>query len=75
MSAELIDGKKIALDIESELIEKISKMDSKPSLSVIQVGEDPASTSYIRAKSKAAERVGINPVSYTHLTLPTICSV
>ena len=49
MSAELIDGKKIALDIESELIEKISKMDSKPSLSVIQVGEDPASTSYIRA--------------------------
>ena len=67
MSAELIDGKKIALDIESELIEKISKMDSKPSLSVIQVGEDPASTSYIRAKSKAAERVGIN---LTHHHLP-----
>ena len=55
MSAELIDGKKIASDIEAELIDKISKMASKPCLSVIQVGEDPASTSYIRAKSKAAE--------------------
>ena len=70
MSAELIDGKKIALDIESELIEKISKMDSKPSLSVIQVGEDPASTSYIRAKSKAAERVGIN-LTHHHLSEST----
>ena len=57
MSAKLIDGKKIAAEIESELKIKISKMDKPPRLSVVQVGEDPASTSYIRAKSNAAERV------------------
>ena len=73
MSAKLIDGKKIAAEIESELKIKISKMDKPPRLSVVQVGEDPASTSYIRAKSNAAERVGT--VSYTHLTLPTILLV
>ena len=67
MSAKLIDGKKIAAEIESELKIKISKMDKPPRLSVVQVGEDPASTSYIRAKSNAAERVGIN-LTHHHLS-------
>ena len=67
MSAKLIDGKKIAAEIESELEIKISKMDKPPRLSVVQVGKDPASTSYIRAKSNAAERVGIN-LTHHHLS-------
>ena len=67
MSAKLIDGKKIAAEIESELKIKISKMDKSPRLSVVQVGKDPASTSYIRAKSNAAERVGIN-LTHHHLS-------
>ena len=67
MSAKLIDGKKIAAEIESELKIKISKMDKPPRLSVVQVGKDPASTSYIRAKSNAAERVGIN-LTHHHLS-------
>ena len=29
----------------------------------------------IAAKAKAAHEAGLKPVSYTHLTLPTICSV
>ena len=57
MSAKLIDGKQIAAEIEAELKLKVSKMDKAPRLSVVLVGEDPASTSYIRAKSNAAERV------------------
>jgi len=68
MSAINIDGKKIAQDIESELRVKVSKMSKKPRLSVVQVGDDPASTSYIKAKSNAAERVGIQ---LTHHHLPT----
>ena len=67
MSAILIDGKRIAAEIESELKIKISKMDKPPRLSVVQVGKDPASTSYIRAKSNAAERVGIN-LTHHHLS-------
>ena len=34
-------------------------MDTPPKLSVIQVGDDPAATSYIKAKSNAPKRVGI----------------
>ena len=51
---------KIAEDIESELKAKVSQMNNAPKLSVVQVGDDPASTSYIRAKSNAANRVGID---------------
>ena len=67
MSAKLIDGKQIAAEIEAELKLKVSKMDKAPRLSVVQVGEDPASTSYIRAKSNAAERVGIY-LTHHHLS-------
>ena len=71
MTARLIDGKKIAKGIENELKVKVSKMSIPPKLSVVQVGEDPASTSYIRAKSNAAERIGID---LTHHHLPSSIS-
>jgi len=67
LSFNWIDGKKIASEIESELTDKVSGMATPPRLSVIQVGEDPASISYIRAKSAAAKRVGI---TLTHHHLP-----
>jgi len=67
MSAKLIDGKKIAAEIEEELRLKVSNMKIAPRLSVVQVGEDPASTSYIRAKSNAAKRVGIE-LTHHHLS-------
>jgi len=78
MSARLIDGKKIAEEIENELKAKVSKMDTAPKLSVIQVGDDPASTSYIKAKSNAAKRVGIE-LTHHHLSTDTtesdLCSL
>ena len=78
MSARLIDGKKIAEEIENELKAKVSKMDIRPKLSVIQVGDDPASTSYIKAKSNAAKRVGIE-LTHHHLSIDTpesdLCSL
>ncbi len=70
MSARLIDGKKIAKEIESELQKKISRMDAPPRLSVVQIGDDPASTSYIKAKSSAAKRVGIE-LAHHHLPANT----
>jgi len=78
MSARLIDGKKIAEEIENELKAKVSKIDTPPKLSVIQVGDDPASTSYIKAKSNAAKRVGIE-LTHHHLSTDTtesdLCSL
>ncbi|MEE3242715.1 MAG: bifunctional 5,10-methylenetetrahydrofolate dehydrogenase/5,10-methenyltetrahydrofolate cyclohydrolase [Candidatus Thermoplasmatota archaeon] len=70
MSARLIDGKKIAEEIESELKGKISQMTAPPRLSVVQIGDDPASTSYIKAKSSAAQRVGIE-LTHHHLSVDT----
>jgi len=70
MSARLIDGKKIAEEIESELKTKVSGMDAPPRLSVVQIGDDPASTSYIKAKSSAAKRIGIE-LAHHHLSVDT----
>jgi methylenetetrahydrofolate dehydrogenase (NADP+)/methenyltetrahydrofolate cyclohydrolase len=67
LTAKLIDGKKIAKEIENELQAKVSQMETPPKLSVVQVGEDPASTSYIRAKSNVAVRIGID-LTHHHLS-------
>ena len=67
MTAKLIDGKKIAKEIEDELQVRVAQMTIPPKLSVVQVGEDPASTSYIRAKSNAADRIGIS-LTHHHLS-------
>ena len=68
MSAQIIDGISLAREIESELIIRINKLAFKPILSVVQVGDDSASSSYIKAKSKAAERVGID-LQHHHLPI------
>ncbi len=56
----LIDGKKIASQIQEELKEKIDQIQGrKPALAVILVGDHPSSRSYIAAKRKACALVGI----------------
>lgn len=59
----IIDGKKVASDIRSELKEKILeyKADGKniPGLVAILVGEDPASKIYVSSKAKACEEIGM----------------
>lgn len=62
MSAQIIDGVKIAHKIKEELKEEIKILREKgnpPSLSAIQVGEDPGSKVYIRAQRKSCEKMGI----------------
>lgn len=59
----LIDGKKVAADIRSELKEKISQLKTEgknvPGLVAIIVGEDPASQIYVASKGKACEEIGM----------------
>jgi len=63
MAAEIISGKEIAAQIRSELAEEIVELKKQgvtPGLGVILVGEDPASRSYVTAKEKACEEIGIH---------------
>lgn len=57
---ELLDGKALANDILDKLSLKVNRLDAAPNLVVIQVGNDPASSVYVRNKERTAERVGIN---------------
>lgn len=57
---ELLDGKTLANDILDKLSLKVKQLDTAPNLVVIQVGNDLASSVYVRNKERTAERVGIN---------------
>lgn len=63
----IIDGKKISQDIKDELKDKVAKLKESgitKCLAVIQVGDNPASTVYVRNKKKGCEYVGIDSLSY-----------
>ena len=61
--AMIIDGKAVSAQIREEIKEDViaftKKHGAAPSLTVIIVGEDPASQVYVRNKHKACEQVGI----------------
>jgi methylenetetrahydrofolate dehydrogenase (NADP+)/methenyltetrahydrofolate cyclohydrolase len=62
VTAKIIDGTKIAEEIREELKVKVKELKKKeitPGLVMVRVGEDPASVSYVRGKSKASEELGI----------------
>jgi len=62
-TALIIDGKKTAETIKNEIKAQVAKLiddhDKAPHLAAIIVGEDPASQTYVAAKEKAAQSVGI----------------
>lgn len=65
--AMLIDGKAISQQIKDELKEKAAKLKEAGvniTLAVIQVGNDPASSVYVRNKKRGCEYIGIGSVSY-----------
>lgn len=55
----IIDGKQTAENITEQLKIEVSKMEKKPHLAVIQVGDNPASNIYVNLKHKKAEAIGI----------------
>ena len=65
--AKLIDGKRTSAEIKEELKQKVADLKKKGitgALAVIQVGNDPASSVYVRNKKKACEYIGIDSLSY-----------
>ena len=62
MTAELLNGREIAKEYRAGLAEEVERLKSKgitPNLTVVIVGNDGASLSYVRSKNKAAEKIGM----------------
>lgn len=76
MSAKILNGREAADALLAPLKAKIAKLD--PKLTIVQVGEDPASSSYIKQKFKSCEAVGLRH-EHRHLkdstTLPELMNV
>jgi len=61
---ELMDGRKTAKKVEDDLKIKIGLLKERgkrtPQLTVVLVGDHPASLSYVAGKDKACQRIGMN---------------
>ena len=71
MTATIISGKEVATAIRAELKAEVAELKEKhgiqPGLATVLVGEDPASVSYVTAKGRGCEEIGL--ASFQH-TLP-----
>lgn len=62
-SARAIDGKALALRVRNEVatrVQNLKRQGITPGLTVVLVGEDPASQVYVRNKALACEKAGMN---------------
>ena len=64
MAGTVLDGKSLALQIETELAQRVAKLKERaggrsPILATILVGDDPASATYVKMKGNACKRVGM----------------
>lgn len=66
LPAELIDGVAIARQIREEVacdVQRLAQRGIVPGLTVVLVGDDPASAVYVRSKGKATEEAGMRSVT------------
>jgi len=59
LTARIIDGKAIAESLRACTTQRIAGLNFRPGLTVVLVGDDPASSVYVRAKDRAANQAGI----------------
>lgn len=57
MPAEILNGTRLAQQIRSQIRKQLRTFTFKPGLAVVQVGDDPASTLYIKHKQRDCEKV------------------
>lgn len=62
MSAEILDGKKVASEIKGELASRVAKLSKRPGLGTVLVGDDPGSHAYVGGKHKDCAEVGIQSI-------------
>jgi methylenetetrahydrofolate dehydrogenase (NADP+)/methenyltetrahydrofolate cyclohydrolase len=71
--AQIIDGKRVAAQVRAEVataVKELSQRGIVPGLSVVRVGDDPASAIYVRGKRKDSEEVGFRSEEH-HLPAST----
>lgn len=71
MSAVILDGKKTAAAIKSELREKVATLANKPGLGTLLIGDDPGSVSYVAGKHRDCAEVGMQSI---RIDLPSSAS-
>ena len=68
MTASVIDGKAIAVEVRGKVAVAVAAMKAKhgvqPALAVVLVGEDPASQVYVRNKGVATEQSGMRSIEH-----------
>lgn len=62
MTARILDGNKCAAAIKTELQSRIAKLNTKPGLGTILVGDDPGSHSYVAGKHRDCAEIGIQSI-------------
>jgi methylenetetrahydrofolate dehydrogenase (NADP+)/methenyltetrahydrofolate cyclohydrolase len=63
MTAEIINGKDLAAELKAKMKEEVAQLKEQglvPHLTVVIVGDDPASKSYVNGKKKASKETGIS---------------
>ena len=75
MAAQIIDGKAIAAGIKAEVRREVDAMvqrgQRRPGLAVVMVGDNPASSVYVRNKRRSCEECGVLSFAFD---LPHSCS-
>jgi methylenetetrahydrofolate dehydrogenase (NADP+)/methenyltetrahydrofolate cyclohydrolase len=69
MAARVLDGKALAARVRAEVAGQVAELAARgvvPGLHVILVGDDPASTIYVRNKGKAATEAGIRATDHRY---------
>ena len=68
MDTQVINGVELAAEIRLQILDKVKILKKTtgiiPGLSVILVGNDPASNVFVKSKQKAAIEIGMNAVDY-----------
>ena len=63
MAARILDGKRVAAEVREEIRARVQLLRQTtgrvPGLAVVLVGDDPASSAYVRSKSKACQESGL----------------
>ena len=68
MTAKIIDGKALATKVRNEVSKAVLELNKEgitPGLATVIVGNDPASTVYVKNKGKFAKEVGIKSSQYS----------
>jgi methylenetetrahydrofolate dehydrogenase (NADP+)/methenyltetrahydrofolate cyclohydrolase len=70
VTARIIDGKQVASKVQDEVAAGVAEFSKKhrrvPGLTVVLIGDDPASHSYVKGKKRACEKVGIRTETILH---------